>query len=205
MTRRNQNLSHVAAILGTDGGVRVVVAKLEELPAHKGRSDTMVIVPGLRVQEPVPHEQIPGVIKAAHAALNKRVAPVNPCGDCRECCVTPYIAEINKPSHRWCSNCDTQLGCMVQFRKPRSCASFECEWLKSQRRNYQWSEELRPDKSGVMFTGPETGDPSDLFYVHRSAWAPDALSTPVVARHIAGEQAFGRRAKFVTHYIGEKK
>lgn len=203
-------LSAVAGILSPDGGLRTVATEVvrggrKDFAPHLKKGERLFIVPDLLVEEPIDWGQIPDVIRRVHRHVVTQTAPANPCGSCRECCVTPNIdsPEFKKPSHQTCHHCDVDIGCMVNFNKPKACRLFECEWLSSQRTNHRMGEELRPDVSGAIITGAEDGDPEDLFYVHPSLYRAMSEAMKV---WIAEEQADGsRKARLVTHYHGEVK
>lgn len=203
--------SAVAGILSPDGGLRTVVTQRWRMQAHIKRGERLFVVPDLLVDEPVPWEQIPAVIGAVHRHVVKSLAPQNPCGECRQCCITLYIASGNgwtstpKPSHTPCEHCDHEVGCMVYFNRPAPCRAFECFWLKSQGTNWEMAPELRPDRGGVIFTGPEPGDPEDLIYAHPDAHRPELINDGPAREWVkhAEETGLGR-VRLVTHYHGEK-
>jgi hypothetical protein len=202
--------SAVAGILSPDGGLRTIVTQRWRMQGHLAKGERLFVVPGLLVEEPVPWEEIPTVIRQVHQHIVKTLAPENPCGECRACCITLYIAQGDgwtrppKPSHTACEWCDKETGCLVHFNRPGACRKFRCLWLASQDRNWRMDEDLRPDRCGVIMTGPEPGDPEDLFYVHPSAHDPDAINREPVVGYLKKVQSQGQRAKLVTHYRGEK-
>src|SRR6185295_3572994 len=102
-----------------------------------------------------------------------------------------------------CEYCDREVGCLVHYNRPKPCRQFRCLWLISQDRNWRLADNLRPDRCGVILTGPEPGDPEDLFYVHPSVYDPDAINRDPVKTYIEEVQAQGQRARLVTHYRGE--
>ncbi len=61
----SSRLSHVAGILGPDGGFRVVVTarKGDFNRHHRQPGERVLIVPGLMVQEPVEWDEIPRLIR----------------------------------------------------------------------------------------------------------------------------------------------
>jgi hypothetical protein len=78
-------------------------------------------------------------------------------------------------------------------------------WLASQSRNDIMPPELRPDRCGVIFTEDRNTNPDpDLFEVHPDRDDADALKRRAVVEFIDREQSYGRKAKLVTHYIGEE-
>lgn len=132
------------------------------------------------------------------------------CGECQACCVTLYIASGGdwpwpaKRSHQACHHC-TGSGCNIFARRlrPRFCHTFECLWLKSQLSDDPMSAEMRPDRSGVILTGPEPGDPDDLFYVHPDVTIERPYDREPVYSYLKRVQANGQRARLVTYYHGE--
>lgn len=66
------------------------------------------------------------------------------CGKCGMCCYTSDIIELNKKHYTWCKYFKDK--CEIYDTRPLSCKSFACYWLNS-----DLSEDLRPDKCGVMF------------------------------------------------------
>lgn len=69
--------SVVAAILDSYGGVRVVVSRKSELKHLVRHDELCVIVPNVRVREPIPWNWIPNVIRGAHAELDRWIATRN--------------------------------------------------------------------------------------------------------------------------------
>jgi len=71
----------------------------------------------------------------------------NKCGECTLCCTHYPIEELNKPANVACYNlCST--GCSIYDTRPKVCSDYECAW----RQEEKVTIELRPDKSGIMFT-----------------------------------------------------
>lgn len=204
-------LSNVAGILSPDGGLRTVVAALPSMDLHLAKGERLFVVPGLLVEEPVPFNSalMAYCIRMAHRTVVRALAPENPCGDCRMCCKTPYIKTeflghpFEKASHSVCSHCDSEVGCSVNYAKPTACRSFRCLWLQSRDKNWIMPDELRPDRCGVIFTGPEDGDPENLIYLHPNAHDREAHNRKAVVRWIEQVQAEGQSVRFVTHYYGE--
>ena len=202
--------SAVAGILSSDGGLRTVVTQRWRMQGHVNRGERLFVVPDLFVDEPVPEEQIPAVIHAVHRHVVSALAPENTCGECRQCCITPYIAAGNgwrgppKPSHVACDWCDREVGCLVYFNRPSPCRKFECLWLKSQGTNWEMGSELRPDRSGVIFTDSEPGDPEDLIYAHPDAHRAHLINESPAKDWIRDAEHTGLgRVRIVTHYRGE--
>ncbi len=211
--------SAVAGVLSPDGGLRTVVTQRWRMKHHVKRGERLFVVPDLWVEEPVPFNSalMAHCIRMAHATVVKALAPENPCGECRACCVTLYIDDVTLPSHEKlkeapqpkrshtpCHQCDAEVGCLVHFNRPRVCRRFECLWLKSQKTNRIMGPEMRPDRCGVILTGPEAGDPDWLIYAHPSAHDRAALDRDPFLSHAREIEADGTRVVTVTHYHGEK-
>lgn len=192
--------SAVAGIVKPDGGFRVVVAHRSTLKYHVAKGERLYIVPGFLVDEPVPYESQANVIDRAQRYVLSKIAPVNPCGECRQCCKTLYINEdgLHKPSHQWCRHADGKAGCMIHWKRPKPCRRFECLWLESQRTDQPMADELRPDRSKVVLTHDTTDGDPELIEVHVDRETPDALSQAPIQSFLQG-----RKTKFITHYYGE--
>jgi len=82
------------------------------------------------------------------------------CGSCVACCIYLRIddPELEKEGMRHCphvatdepevpgkSVCYTGQGCTIQHMKPKTCAGYQCEWLKG-----HGLDEDRPDLSGIL-------------------------------------------------------
>jgi hypothetical protein len=77
---------------------------------------------------------------------------MNSCNGCSLCCYLFPIPELNKPHRTKCVH-QCADGCAIH-NQPRHaiCTEFKCLWLK-----HNWSEELRPDKCGVIMHHIECG------------------------------------------------
>lgn len=124
-----------------------------------------------------------------------------PCGTCRACCITLYIADegdgFTKPSHSACSKLCAD-GCSLYRTRPATCVRFECVWLKSQRGNRAMPAELRPDRCGAILTDHDEGPTR----VHVD---PLKARSPALAQFIAERAAEGESFQEVTHYYGERR
>jgi hypothetical protein len=82
------------------------------------------------------------------------------CGDCVACCVYLRIEEpeLKKEGMRHCPHvmsdepeipgkrvCYTGKGCRIYESRPKTCAGFQCEWLKG-----HGEEADRPDRCGIL-------------------------------------------------------
>lgn len=76
--QRDARPSHVAAILDTYGGVRVIVAHKREFKQHRRSDEILIVVPDLLVHTPIAWGDIPGAIGRAHAELDRWVQHCRP-------------------------------------------------------------------------------------------------------------------------------
>ena len=63
------------------------------------------------------------------------------CGDCTVCCTSLKVPELNKSEGTKCIYCSDK--CDRYITRPKSCAVFECEWLKG-------NLPLKPNECGFM-------------------------------------------------------
>jgi hypothetical protein len=187
-------LSSVAGIVDRKGGLRVVVTQRWRMRHHVNKGERLFVVPGLEISEPVPWDDIPPLIETVQKHVAHTLAPVNHCGECKQCCILPLIAdpELNKPAFTPCQNLCAE-GCAIYWRRPKSCQGFECDWLRSQRRNDRMAPELRPDRCGAYFTPDGTTNDSLVFECHGT---PNADAW----RYINELQAIGYKCRNITHY-----
>lgn len=74
----------------------------------------------------------------------------NSCGGCGACCETLPVVELKLGQFTRCRYLRDAfhaqgVGCDIYHRRPPSCRSWKCEWLKS-----DWPDELRPDRIGLV-------------------------------------------------------
>lgn len=198
-------LSPIFGVLDRKGGIRTIISQEWDIAHHLQEGERVFMVPGVRVKDPPDWNQIPWIVRLATHQVQKSLAPVNHCQECKACCITPRIEDesgFKKHSHHKCPKLDKGFGCMEYHRRPGTCQRFECLWLRSQRRNDIMGPELRPDRCGVIFTDDSHGDP-DVFEVHPIK--PHELGPDVgpAREFINREQASGRKAKLITYYYGE--
>lgn len=86
------------------------------------------------------------------------------CDSCTACCKVMKIAELDKPAHVWCKDCDIGRGCRSYDTRPESCRVYECLWLQTQRGGKPLALALRPDKSKVVI-GVTNGGEDIVLYV----------------------------------------
>lgn len=199
--------SAVAGIVSSDGGLRFVVTQRWRMRQHVRKGERLFVVPDYWVDEPVPWEEIPGLVHRVTGHVYSILVPDSPCGECRACCVTLYIDgpgfETPKPSHTPCSSCDAELGCMKYLNRPRVCRTFECMWLKSKKTNRIWPDDMRPDRCGVIFTDREPGYSPETVMAHSSI--ASAMSGFRVGEFIAELEDDGAVVIHVTHYTRERQ
>lgn len=72
------------------------------------------------------------------------------CGECRACCYTHGVEQIQKPAWQHCLH-ECQQGCAIYQSRPSSCRNFECIWLQG-----RFEEGDRPDQTGIVLTPGKT-------------------------------------------------
>lgn len=90
---------------------------------------------------------------------NPRPTRRNECGDCRACCTTMGVPEIQKGAWHTCQHL-CEYGCRVYAERPKSCADFECLWLQG---CFGDRVDERPDRLGVVFSVCGPGSPVGRF------------------------------------------
>ncbi|HRI69256.1 MAG TPA: hypothetical protein PK156_33730 [Polyangium sp.] len=83
----------------------------------------------------------------------KRESSGRSCGTCTACCVLPAIDVLVKPEGKPCQHLRPARGeqsCARYGTRPRVCAEFYCLW-----RMGEFTEESRPDRSGLVFMAVE--------------------------------------------------
>lgn len=112
------------------------------------------------------------------------LVPGRECGDCVACCKSLEIQEpqLTKPAEVLCQHC-TGHSCGIYDNRPSVCRGWYCVW----RVEKDLSDDMRPDKCGVMFTLDGDRQPQTLFdsffIIGRTLAEGDrsAFDTPVVA------------------------
>ena len=74
------------------------------------------------------------------------------CGECTGCCYALGVPELKKPADTGCQQCVPRQGCQIYDRRPRSCAAFDCLWLRGRVPYLD-----RPDRSGVVLAAAPGG------------------------------------------------
>ncbi|OYW45800.1 MAG: hypothetical protein B7Z08_00065 [Sphingomonadales bacterium 32-68-7] len=99
-----------------------------------------------------------GVEDRVAAAFGPLVAE-RACGGCTVCCTVCEIPDLPKPADVACQHLEP-AGCGIYPDRPGGCRTFFCGW-----RRLPWlTNNLRPDRSGVMFTlevRPDAPNPFD--------------------------------------------
>jgi hypothetical protein len=80
------------------------------------------------------------------------------CGECIACCKFVEIPELKKPADVLCQHC-TGHSCGIYDSRPSICRSWYCVW----RVEKELSDELRPDRCGVMFSLDGDAQPQTIF------------------------------------------
>jgi hypothetical protein len=81
----------------------------------------------------------------------------NRCGSCTACCRVYAIPPLKKPAGTWCQHCDIGKGCKIYDDRPALCVEFTCLWLAMKNRGVEVADDLRPDRSKVVFS-PTTNE-----------------------------------------------
>ena len=69
--QRDPRPSRIAGIVDTYGGLRVVVDHMRGLKGHRRHDEVLVVVPGVRVHEPIAWGDIPGLIGRVQHEVDK--------------------------------------------------------------------------------------------------------------------------------------
>lgn len=106
------------------------------------------------------------------------------CGGCVACCVDMLVAtpELQKPANTMCVHC-TGTGCGIHATRPLVCRSWDCVWRQIE----ALPDELRPDRSGVMFDLDRQRPQRNLFehiFIIARAKDPALFDQPVVLQAI---------------------
>jgi hypothetical protein len=93
-------MSVVAGILDGFGGWHVVVSSRKGLRHHVRPGQILCVVPGFRINEPVPWNDIPMVISRAEAAILEYVRTRNDPDDLRHPAVALFLLRRQRTFHR---------------------------------------------------------------------------------------------------------
>ncbi len=118
------------------------------------------------------------------------------CGECNACCKTFLVPEVGKNDGNWCQHCIRGKGCAIYESRPEVCRQFKCFWLLG-----KGSDNLRPDRIGVMMVGNELeiGDGRKAVCLELWELRPGALDQPYIQKLI--EANLNARFIVVTHRI----
>jgi len=84
--------------------------------------------------------------------------PGRACGSCMQCCKLPAIAELAKPSAKWCVNARPGNGCAIYADRPPVCRKFYCDWMLNPKLGPEW----KPDKAKFLIGTAANGAVSVL-------------------------------------------
>ncbi len=87
--------------------------------------------------------------------------PDRECGECMVCCEYMPISTkgLIKAAQTLCPHVIVNRGCSIYDTRPNVCRTWHCLW----RRDAAMPDELRPDKSGMIFSLVIYGDTRSLF------------------------------------------
>jgi hypothetical protein len=66
------------------------------------------------------------------------IVPGRSCGSCTLCCKLMQVAELDKPSDRWCPHVLQGKGCGIYAERPQSCHNFLCGYLSTAALSDAW-------------------------------------------------------------------
>ena len=98
------------------------------------------------------------------------------CGPCTLCCTALRVVELDKPAGERCRHLGPR-GCRIYDERPASCRAFECLWLQRD----AIPSNLRPDKSGAVFSANSSGNQVVL---HLDPRRPRAHAKGKLARYL---------------------
>ena len=87
--------------------------------------------------------------------------PDRQCGECMVCCEYMPIstATLKKRAEVLCDHCIVNQGCSIYETRPNVCRTWHCLW----RRDAAMADELRPDKSRMIFSLVIYDEPRSVF------------------------------------------
>lgn len=112
--------------------------------------------------------------------------PNRECGECMVCCehLSINTPDLKKPADVLCPNCVVNKGCSIYNTRPNVCRTWHCLW----RRHAGMPDELRPDKSKVVFSLKISFEPRHIFenayIVCMTLTDPSAFDAPAVSQAI---------------------
>lgn len=129
--------------------------------------------------------------------------PKSGCGSCTACCIVLGVKELNKDNYVRCQHL-CHSGCSIYENRPKSCRDFECLWLMGL---FGDSEELRPDKTGLLFHVFENTvftEPDGQLLCCYEVW-PGAFQdniAKILLGHLAEKQLILLLRSNTRHFIG---
>lgn len=88
------------------------------------------------------------------------------CGSCTACCTVISVHELGKGAYEGCKHLG-ESGCGIYADRPRSCRSFECQWLRGVLEfDGTIDTALRPDSCGVIFDYRPDSAFGEVFTAH---------------------------------------
>lgn len=76
---------------------------------------------------------------------------IRECGACTACCTVIGVPELEKGTYEVCEHL-CHAGCGIYADRPRSCRTFECQWLRGVLEvDGSIDPALRPDSCGLIF------------------------------------------------------
>jgi hypothetical protein len=92
-------MSHVAGVIDTYGGLRVVVGTKRSIRANARCDDLMLIVPELRIREPVQWEKIPWLVGRVQHHVREWIMARNDPNHPRRENITMYQLRLLEHAH----------------------------------------------------------------------------------------------------------
>ena len=122
------------------------------------------------------------------------------CGDCTLCCKVLGISDFpdgyKTPANSWCKYCEPAgAKCTIYEDRPKSCRTFECQWLMSQRSDIPMPDYMRPDRIKVMF---------DSTHDHRMAAFVDPGYPEAYKKVMPMLRAIAKKQRGVAVQIGDQ-
>ncbi len=117
--------------------------------------------------------------------MQLEVLQARECGGCTECCTALGVADLNKKNYEPCRFSRSGVGCAIYNSRPFGCRHFECLWKKG-----NFSENERPDKTGIIFARqyqPATKRLTTTVYLRDSNWRRDEAKRRMLEELMARE------------------
>jgi hypothetical protein len=101
--------SRIGGILDPYGGLRFIVARKYQFRAHVRCDELLFVVPGVKVVEPVPWEQIPWVISRITQHINEWISTRNDPDVLELTPIKMYLIRSRKTDHGRATNLDAVM------------------------------------------------------------------------------------------------